>query len=103
MNGFVSVGFGNYINLSAVITIAHADSAPMRRLVQVAKEQSRAVDVTQGRRTKAVIVMSDGSVVLSALLPETIVNRTGMVCETTEVTSTSDATDMEKGGQQNEP
>lgn len=102
MNGFVSVGFGNYINLGAVITIAHADSAPMRRLVQVAKEQSRAVDVTHGRRTKAVIVMSDGSVVLSALLPETIVNRTGMICETIETVSSSTEEETGNGGMQDE-
>ncbi len=76
MEGFVSVGFGNYINLSGVTAITRCESAPMKRLVQNAKDHSKAVDVTQGRKTKAVILMNDGSVVLSALLPETIVSRT---------------------------
>ncbi|MBO7514214.1 MAG: DUF370 domain-containing protein [Lachnospiraceae bacterium] len=76
MDGFVSVGFGNYINLSGVTAITRCESAPMKRLVQNAKDHAKAVDVTQGRKTKAVILMNDGSVVLSALLPETIVSRT---------------------------
>jgi len=76
MDGFVSVGFGNYINLGGVTAITRCESAPMKRLVQNAKDRFKAVDVTQGRKTKAVILMNDGSVVLSALLPETIVSRT---------------------------
>lgn len=84
MDGFVSVGFGNYINLNGVTAITRCESAPMKRLVQNAKDHSKAVDVTQGRKTKAVILMNDGSVVLSALLPETIVSRTQSATVTDE-------------------
>ena len=86
MDGFVSVGFGNYINLSGVTAITRCESAPMKRLVQNAKDHFKAVDVTQGRKTKSVILMNDGSVVLSALLPETIVSRTQSVPITDEKT-----------------
>ena len=87
MDGFVSVGFGNYSNLNGVTAITRCESAPMKRLVQNAKDHFKAVDVTQGRKTKAVILMNDGSVVLSALLPETIVSRTQSVLFSDEKTT----------------
>ena len=51
------------------------ESAPIKRLIQNAKEKGTAIDATQGRKTKAVLVMEDSQIVLSALLPETIGNR----------------------------
>ena len=65
------------VNADRVDAIVSPDAAPIKRLVQTAKENGVAVDATQGRKTKAVLVMADGQVILSALLPETITARTG--------------------------
>ena len=75
MNQFIHVGFGNIVNTDKVIAVVSPDSAPVKRMVQTAKETGPAVDATQGRKTKAVLVMENGQLVLSALLPETIANR----------------------------
>ncbi len=75
MAQFVHIGYGNMVNADRVDAIVSPDAAPVKRLVQNAKEQGIAVDATQGRKTKAVLVMSDGQVILSALLPETIASR----------------------------
>lgn len=69
------IGFGNIVNTSKIIAIVSPDSAPVKRLVQGAKEQGLAIDATQGRKTKSVLVMENSQVVLSALLPETIAGR----------------------------
>lgn len=75
MNHLIHIGFGNMVNTEKVMAIVTPDSAPVKRLVQRAKENGTAIDATQGRKTKAVLVMENNQVVLSALLPETIVNR----------------------------
>ena len=75
MNQFIHVGFGNIVNTDKVIAVVSPGSAPVKRMVQTGKETGRAVDATQGRKTKAVLVMENGQLVLSALLPETIANR----------------------------
>lgn len=75
VNRFIHIGFGNIVNTGKVIAIVSPDSAPIKRLVQNAREAGLAVDATQGRKTKAVLVMENEQVVLSALLPETIANR----------------------------
>ena len=75
MNRFIQIGFGNIVNTGKIIAIVSPESAPIKRLVQQAKEEGRAIDATQGRKTKAVLVMEEGRVVLSALLPETIAGR----------------------------
>ena len=72
---FVNIGFGNFINSSQIVSICRADSAPMKRMVSEARSKGSAVDATQGRKTKAVIVTSDDYLVLSALQPETIAMR----------------------------
>lgn len=71
----IHIGFGNIVNTAKIIAIVSPESAPVKRMVQRAKEQGTAIDATQGRRTKAVLVMENGQVVLSALLPETISGR----------------------------
>ena len=76
MAQFVHIGYGNMVNADRVDAIVSPDGAPIKRLVQTAKETGNAVDATQGRKTKAVLVMADGQVILSALLPETIAART---------------------------
>ncbi|MBP3205648.1 MAG: DUF370 domain-containing protein [Lachnospiraceae bacterium] len=71
----VHIGFGNIVNTEKIIAIVSPESAPIKRLVQRAKEDGTAIDATQGRRTKSVLVMESGQIVLSALLPETIAGR----------------------------
>ncbi len=71
----IHIGFGNIVNTSKIIAIVSPDSAPVKRLVQGAKEKGMAIDATQGRKTKSVLVMENSQVVLSALLPETIAGR----------------------------
>ncbi len=75
MNKLIHIGFGNIVNTSKIIAIVSPDSAPIKRMVQKAKEEGIAIDATQGRKTKAVLVMENSQVVLSALLPETIAAR----------------------------
>lgn len=71
----IHIGFGNIVNTAKIIAIVSPDAAPVKRLVQNAKEKGLAIDATQGRKTKAVLVMENNQVVLSALLPETIAGR----------------------------
>lgn len=72
---FVNIGFGNIIRSDKVIGIVSPEAAPIKRRVQEAKDSGMAVDATCGRRTKAVVFMESGHLVLSALLPETIASR----------------------------
>lgn len=75
MNTLLHIGFGNIINTEKIVAIVSPDSAPVKRMVQHAKESGTAIDATQGRKTKSVLVMENRQLVLSALLPETIANR----------------------------
>ena len=75
MNKLIHIGFGNIVNTGKIVAIVSPDSAPVKRMVQTAKEDGTAIDATQGRKTKAVLVMENGQLVLSALLPETIASR----------------------------
>lgn len=71
----VNIGFGNIVNSDKIVGIISPEAAPIKRMVQNAKDMGTAVDATCGRKTKAVIVTDGGHLVLSALLPETIANR----------------------------
>lgn len=75
MNKLVNVGFGNVVNSNKIISIIRPDAAPIKRMVQTAKDNGLAIDATCGRRTKAVIVTESGHLILSPLLPETIAGR----------------------------
>lgn len=75
MNYMVNIGYGNIVNTDKIIAIISPDAAPIKRMIQAAKDNGTAVDGTCGRKTKAVLIMENGSIVLSALLPETITNR----------------------------
>ena len=72
---FINVGFGNLIAADRVVALASPDSAPIKRLVQDAKDSGRAIDVTCGRRTRAVIITDSEHVIMSAIQTETIANR----------------------------
>ncbi|MCR5755294.1 MAG: DUF370 domain-containing protein [Acetatifactor sp.] len=75
MSHLIHIGFGNIVNTTKIIAIVSPDSAPIKRMVQKAKEMGLAIDATQGRKTKSVLVMENNQIVLSALLPETIAGR----------------------------
>lgn len=75
MNKLVNIGFGNIINAGKVVAIIRPEAAPVKRMVQNAKDQGTCIDATCGRKCKAVLVTEQGQIVLSALLPETIANR----------------------------
>ena len=71
----VNIGFGNMVAASRLVAIVSPESAPVRRLVQDARETGRVLDATYGRRTRAVIIMDSDHVVLSPLQPETVAGR----------------------------
>ena len=72
---FINIGFGNMVSAGRIVAIAGPDSAPIKRLVQDAKEDNRVIDVSCGRRTRAVIITDSEHVILSAIQAETIANR----------------------------
>ena len=75
MNSLIHIGFWNIVNEGKIIAVVTPDSAPVKRMVQKARELGTAIDATQGRKTKSVLVMENSQLVLSALLPETIAQR----------------------------
>ncbi|MGF7143802.1 hypothetical protein HNQ56_002232 [Anaerotaenia torta] len=89
MNKLVNVGFGNVVNSSKIISIIRPEAAPVKRMVQTAKDTGMAIDATCGRRTKAVIVTESGHLILSSLLPDTIAGRVNQK-ELTDSPETSD-------------
>ena len=72
---FINIGFGNMVASDRIVTIVSPDSAPIKRLVQDAKDSGRVIDVSCGRRTRAVIITDSEHVILSAIQSETIANR----------------------------
>lgn len=72
---FINIGFGNMVAAERVVAVVNPDSAPIKRLIQDAKDTGRAIDVTCGKRTRAVLITDSEHVVLSALKSETISNR----------------------------
>ena len=71
----INIGFGNIVSANRLVAIVSPESAPIKRIVQEAKDDGMAVDATCGRRTRAVIIMDSGHVVLSAVQPETVAGR----------------------------
>lgn len=80
----LSIGLGNFVQEARVIAIISPESAPVKRMVRDAKDKGLIVDSTYGRPTRAVIVMDNGSIVLSAIQPETIINRNNKEVKTDE-------------------
>ena len=78
MNRFINIGFGNVVNTDKIIGIISPDAAPVKRMIQSSKDNGMAVDATCGRKTKSVLVMESGHIMLSALLPETIAGRANL-------------------------
>ena len=73
----INIAFGNMIAADRIIAIVSPDSAPVKRMIQEARDRKRVIDATQGRRTRAVIQTDSDHVVLSAIQPETIAGRVG--------------------------
>ncbi|OUM87725.1 MAG: hypothetical protein BAA01_13010 [Bacillus thermozeamaize] len=71
----INIGFGNIVSANRIISIVSPESAPIKRIITEARANSRLIDATYGRRTRAVIVMDSDHVILSAVQPETVANR----------------------------
>jgi regulator of extracellular matrix RemA (YlzA/DUF370 family) len=71
----MNIGFGNFVNSDRVITILNPDSAPMKRLKEEARQSKKLVNATYGRKTRSIIITDSNHIILSALQPETVINR----------------------------
>lgn len=71
----LNIGFGNFVSAERLVGIVGPDSAPVKRIIQEARDRGMLIDATCGRRTRAVIVMDSDHVVLSAIQPETVAGR----------------------------
>lgn len=71
----LNIGFGNIVNAQRIISIVSPESAPIKRIIQAARDDNKLIDATQGRRTRAVIVADSGHVILSSIQPETVAQR----------------------------
>lgn len=71
----INIGFGNMVSASRLVAIVSPESAPIKRIMQDAKERGTLIDATYGRRTRAVIITDSDHVILSAIQPETVANR----------------------------
>ena len=71
----INIGFGNMVSAGRLIAIDSPDSAPIKRMVQEARDRGVLIDATYGRRTRAVLIMDNDHLVLSALQTETVANR----------------------------
>lgn len=80
----MNVGFGNSINSDKLVAILWTDAAPVKRLINYAKEENKLLDATAGRRTKSVLCMENGYYILSALQPDTLAKRAGHILQVTE-------------------
>lgn len=73
----INIGFGNIVSAHRVISIVSPESAPIKRIIQDARDRNMLIDATYGRRTRAVIIMDSDHVILSAVQPETVAQRLG--------------------------
>ncbi|MEE9366619.1 MAG: DUF370 domain-containing protein [Dehalococcoidales bacterium] len=92
----VHIGFGNILVMSRVIAMAAPNSAPTKRTVQEAKSRGQLIDMTNGRRTKVVIFIDSGHIILAALAPETIAGRL-------QTTRSSSGIKLEQSDERDEP
>ncbi|HBK86677.1 MAG TPA: hypothetical protein DDZ53_11665 [Firmicutes bacterium] len=72
---FVNIGFGNIVAANRIIAMVSPESAPIKRIVQEARDRGMLIDATYGRRTRAVIITDSDHVILSAVQPETVAQR----------------------------
>lgn len=81
MARLMNIGFGNVVNTAKIIAVVGPEAAPVKRMVQNARQLGKVIDATQGRRTKSVIVTGEDYIVLSALQPDTLVKRFNLKLE----------------------
>lgn len=72
----LNIGFGNTVNADRIVAVVSPEAAPIKRIVQVAKDSGSAIDATCGRKTRSVIICDSGHVVLSAIQPDAIMRKT---------------------------
>ena len=77
----INIGYGNMISSNRIVSVVSPESAPVKRLVQEARDSGMVIDATYGRRTRAVIVMDSGHVILSSLTPEALAARISNMSE----------------------
>jgi len=73
----INIGFGNMVSANRLLAVVSPESAPIKRIIQDTRERGQLVDATFGRRTRAVLIMDSGHVILSAIQPETVAGRIG--------------------------
>lgn len=71
----VNIGYGNMVSADRIVSIVSPESAPIKRLVQEARDEGRAIDATFGRKTRAVLIMDSGHIILSSLITDTLAAR----------------------------
>ncbi len=79
----INIGFGNIVSSDRMVAVVSPESAPIKRMIQEARDRSMLIDATYGRRTRAVIIMDSDHIVLSAVQPTTVANRLNDIDETT--------------------
>jgi regulator of extracellular matrix RemA (YlzA/DUF370 family) len=92
----VHIGFGNILAMSRVIAVASPNSAPTKRIIHEGRNNGKVIDMTSGRRTKAVIFTDSGHIILAALAPETIASRL-------QISRTSATVKQEQSESEDEP
>ena len=73
----INIGFGNMVSSSRLVAVVSPESAPIKRIIQEVRDKGMLIDATYGRRTRGVIIMDSGHVILSAVQPETVAGRVG--------------------------
>lgn len=81
----INIGFGNMVSASRLLAVVGPESAPIKRIIQDVRDRGELIDATYGRRTRAVLIMDSGHVILSAIQPETIAGRTSGKSNAAEV------------------
>ena len=81
----INIGFGNMVSANRLLAVVGPDSAPIKRIIQDVRDRGELIDATYGRRTRAVLIMDSGHVILSAIQPETIAGRISGKAEAVEV------------------
>ena len=72
---FINIGFGNVVNSKRIVSMVSNDAAPIKRMIQIARDEGKVVDGTCGRKTKTAIILDSGHIILSALTTDTITAR----------------------------
>lgn len=80
----INIGFGNIVSANRLVAIVSPESAPIKRLIQEARDRSMLIDATYGRRTRAVIITDSDHIILSAVQPETVAHRLAVKDEHTK-------------------